>query len=188
MHFPSFFYPAKKSGTRPLLSIPEEQISTLYAITIHPGRANHTFHGRLSQSLRPLLSISGEQILILYPRLYHSSWGSRSHTVWMIKPITKIRVIRLLQPTSSTARQNPRNPPKIAQKSHYKIAVNLPLQIHIYLAHVRSHYLFLSTTRPKSKLRHPLPYCLPAVFHSKQRSTTPPQSKAQVDLPHQSPV
>ncbi len=174
MHFPSFFHPAKKSGTRPLLSIPEEQISTLYAITIHCGRANHTLHRRLSQSLRPLLSISGKQILILYPRFYHLSWGSRSYTIWIIKPITKIRVIRLLQPTSFTTRHNARNPPKIAQKLLYKIAVKLPLQIHIYLAHVRSHYLFLSTTRPKSKLWHPLPYCLPVIFHCKQCSTTPP--------------
>ena len=59
MLYPGLFHLAEGSRTRPLLSIPGEQISTLYAFTLHPGGAGHTLHGRLSQSLRPLLSISG---------------------------------------------------------------------------------------------------------------------------------
>ena len=43
---------------------------------------------------------------MLHPRLYHPSRGSRSHTVWTIKPITKIRVTHLPQPTSSTTKPN----------------------------------------------------------------------------------
>ena len=41
---------------------------------------------------------------MLYPRLYHPSRGRRSHTVWKIKPIIKIRVIRLRQPTRPCSR------------------------------------------------------------------------------------
>ena len=91
-----FFHLAEGGETRPLLSIPRKQISTLYAFTICSGRAGHILHGRLSQSLWTLLSISGEQISMLHSRLYHPFRESRSQTVWTIKPITHTKFIRLL--------------------------------------------------------------------------------------------
>lgn len=106
---------AKGSGTRPLLSIPREQISTLYAFTTHPGGADlhalclyhpfrgadHTSHGRLSQSLRPLLSISAEQISMLYAFTIHL--GSRSYIPKLVsKPfIIHLRRTNLNAPLKS---------------------------------------------------------------------------------------
>ena len=141
MLYPGLFHLAEGSRTRPLLSIPGEQISTLYAFTLHPGGAGHTLHGRLSQSLRPLLSISGAQISMLHSRLYHPSRGSRSYTVWTIKPMIKIRVTHLPQPTSSTAEPNPRNPRNPPQKrakfstaraKHKQISTSVPYQSRYY--------------------------------------------------------
>ena len=117
----------------PLPSIPGEQISTLYAFTIHPGGAGPALHGRLSHFIRHLLSTSRQQISMLYPCLYHPSRGSRSYTVWKIKPITKIRVIR---PTTTyqlyhqTKPQKPQreNPPK-TRKNH---TTKLPSASHFH--------------------------------------------------------
>ena len=112
---------------------------------------------------------------MLHPRLYHPSRGSRSHTAWTIKPITKIRVTRLPQPTSSTTRpnpRNPRNPPKNAQNHNATLLIASISPLYIYLAHVPSQHLSLSAARPEAKPQHPLPYCLQAVFRSKQCSTT----------------
>ena len=140
----------------PLPSIPGEQISTVYAFTIHPGEAGPALHGGLSHFSRPLLSISRQLIPILYPRLYHPSRGSRSHTVWKIKPITKIRLYayynRLYYQTK------PQKPPpkkKKTRKSHnatLPIAYIPPLYIWLMFQANTNPYLLLAPRPNRSTL------------------------------------
>ncbi len=117
-----------------------------------------------------------------YLPLYHPSRGSISHTVWTIKPITKIRVTHLPQPTSSTTRPNPRNPrnprnplpeeKKNVQKPQHNVANSLHSSS-LHLAPSPSQHLSLSAACPEANSQHLLPYCLQAVFRSIQSSATP---------------
>lgn len=60
--------------------------------------------------IKASLFISKEQILRLYSCFYYLSQKSKSHTLWMIKPITKIRVTYLPKLISFTTKQNSKNP------------------------------------------------------------------------------
>lgn len=132
---PKLYHLVQENGTRPLLSIPEKQISTLY--TSNQELLSPEFYyliqgsriRRIStlylclyypsrRSKLSILSISGEQILMLYPRLHHLSRGSRSHIIQTIKPITKIKVTHLPQCISSTTRPNSRNPRNCTSKKN----------------------------------------------------------------------
>lgn len=117
---PRLYHLAEGSGTRPLLSIPGEQISSLYAFILHPGGAGHTLHGRLRQSLRPLLSISEAQISMLHSRLYHPSRGSRSYTYGRLSRLSRQGLyvyygLPALPPHQTL--ETPETPQKNAQKS-----------------------------------------------------------------------
>ena len=97
---------------------------------------------------------------MLHPRLDHPSRRSRSHTEWVIMPITKLKSIR--------PPQKPQKPPQKRAKITASIS-----PLYLYLTHVPSRHLSLSAARLKAKPQHPLPYCLQAVFCNKQRFATP---------------
>ena len=92
MLYPGLSHLAKREGTRPLLSIPGDQISMLYAFTIHPKGADlnalclyHLFpESRSSIAWMPksvskafIIHFSGADLNALC--IYHPSRGSRSY-------------------------------------------------------------------------------------------------------------
>lgn len=113
---PKLYYLAKKSKTGLLLFILEGQISMFYVFIFHLGRASYTLYRCLHQFSSFLLFISELQISIFYSRLYYLLWENKSYTIWIIKPMTKIRVIYLLWPTSFTTIINSKNPKNFSKK------------------------------------------------------------------------
>ena len=93
---------------------------------------------------------------MLHPHLDHPSRRCRSHTEWVIKPITNLKSTR-----------PPQKPQKRPQKSA-KITASI-FSLYLYLTYISSQYLSISVTCLEAKVQHLLLYYLQAKFCNKQR-------------------